>query len=99
MHRHLLHHHTASEKGKCWLLIGDITGWIGAFVLLGAYLLVSFDLIGAQSIAYQLMNIIGAVGLMILALARRATPSVFVNAIWIIIGLVAIVGIISAISL
>ena len=96
MHRHLLHHRTTDKTGSRWLLIGDIAGWVGAAGLLGAYLLVSFGIVDAQSMTYQLMNIVGAVGMLILALARKATPSAFVNIVWSIISIVAIIGILSA---
>lgn len=72
-------------------MVGDICGWIGAAGLLSAYFLASYGIIEAQSWAYQLLNIVGAVGLLVLATARRAIPSVVTNIVWILIGAFAII--------
>jgi hypothetical protein len=41
---------------------------------------------------YQLMNVAGAIGMAINSWAHGALPSVFNNAIWMAIGLIALVG-------
>jgi len=93
MHKHLLHHHNTKQKGGHGLLIADILGWIGAVLLITAYVLLSIGVLDGQSLVYQLLNLFGALGLMTLGLARKAYPSVATNIVWLIIGVVTIVGI------
>ncbi|WP_423602827.1 CBU_0592 family membrane protein [Sphingomonas sp. MS122] len=65
----------------------DIIGWAGAVLVLGAYGLVSAKRLEGDSVAYQLMNVFGAVGMLINTYVRGALPSAAVNLIWIGIGL------------
>jgi hypothetical protein len=60
----------------------DILGWIGAVVVLTAYLLVSSNKIDGKSVIFQLLNLIGASLLIINTVALKAYPSAFVNVIW-----------------
>lgn len=93
MHKHLKN--TKNKKrSKSFILFGDICGWIGAALILGAYVMVSFNALHGEDLTYQIMNIVGSGLMLILAVARSARPSIFVNTVWIIIGLVAIVNLI-----
>jgi hypothetical protein len=60
----------------------DILGWIGAVEVLAAYLLVSLNKVGGKSVIFQLLNLTGAVFLIINTVALKAYPSAFVNIIW-----------------
>ncbi|MCL2869646.1 hypothetical protein FWF48_02455 [Candidatus Saccharibacteria bacterium] len=93
---HHLLSHSNTQKGvdNRILFIGDVIGWVGAVALLTAYGLISYGVLDGRSIIYQLINLVGAIGLLVLAVVRRAIPSAATNVIWIIIGIVAIVGII-----
>jgi hypothetical protein len=71
----------------------DILGWIGAFLLLLAYALVSFRRVAADSQTYQWMNIVASVLLAVNTLYHQAYPSSFVNIIWTFIAVFAIVTI------
>ena len=93
MRYHPLHHHETSTSNRK-LLAGDIIGWIGAVSLIGAYMLVSSGVVSAQSYTYQIMNIIGGGGLLVLGLTRKAYPSVATNIMWVVIGIIAITGLI-----
>lgn len=64
----------------------DIVGWVGAVLVLGAYGLVSTKRLDGDSVVYQLMNVAGAVGMLINTYVRGALPSAAVNLIWIGIG-------------
>ena len=68
-------------------LIIDILGWIGSLLLVTAYWLNSKNLINAQTRAYQLLNIIGSLTLMINTFYYGAYPSSSVNIIWLLMGL------------
>lgn len=65
----------------------DVVGWVGAGLVLLAYGLLSAGKLGARSVPYQLMNVVGAVGMLINGYARGALPSAALNLIWMGIGL------------
>ena len=71
----------------------DGLGWIGAFLLLLAYAMVSFKKVEADSQTYQWLNITASILLAINTLYHQAYPSSFVNIIWTVIALVAILTI------
>jgi len=64
----------------------EIIGWIGAILVLVAYGLLSAHRLSGASVSYQLLNIGGAVGLLINAMWNGALPSGVVNLIWMGIG-------------
>ena len=70
-------------------MIVEVIGWVGAGSLLLAYGLLSAKRIGA-GVVYQLLNLAGAVGLAVNAVAHGAWPSACLNLIWLVIGLVAL---------
>jgi hypothetical protein len=60
----------------------DVLGWIGAVEVLTAYLLVSINKVDGKSTVFQLLNLTGAVFLIINTVAVKAYPSAFVNVVW-----------------
>lgn len=68
----------------------DIAGWIGAALLLLAYALVSNRRLAGDSVRFQLLNLSGGVMLAANSAYHGALPSVAVNAVWIVIGLTAL---------
>lgn len=71
-------------------LIFDALGWIGAFLLLLAYAMVSFKKLEADSLVYQGLNVAASVLLAINTIYHGAFPSSFVNIVWTIIAVFAI---------
>ncbi len=71
-------------------LIVDIIGWIGAGGVLGAYALVSTGRVASASYTYQLMNLVGAIGLAINTLYYLAYPSAALNVVWALIAVYAV---------
>ncbi|WP_447724795.1 CBU_0592 family membrane protein [Sphingomonas koreensis] len=65
----------------------DIVGWAGAVLVLAAYGLVSTKRLDGDSVAYQLLNVAGAAGMLINTYVRGALPSAALNVIWIGLGL------------
>ena len=63
-------------------LLIDIIGWIGAGMLLYAYARVSSGSWSGQSMAFQLLNVVGSIGFIINSGYHGAYPSVFVNIVW-----------------
>ena len=68
----------------------EAAGWIGAFLILLAYLLLSMGKVTGQSPLYQGMNIVGAAGFIINGWWHGAIPSAVLNVIWMMIGGVAL---------
>lgn len=68
----------------------DILGWIGTFLFLAAYLLVSIKKVDGDSLLYQAMNIVAGILLVINTFYWKAYPSLGLNAAWIGIGLFAL---------
>jgi len=68
----------------------EVIGWAGAALILGAYALLSAGKLRAESVSYQLMNILGAAGFVVNGGWNGALPSAAMNVIWIGIGLYAL---------
>jgi len=60
----------------------DLLGWIGAIEVIIAYVLVSTGKMTGDSVIYQLLNLTGAILLIIQTIYLKAYPSAFVNVIW-----------------
>lgn len=71
-------------------LLVDACGTLGAVVLLYAYAMLSMAKISGDSLAYQLMNLGGAVALMVNSAYHFAWPSAILNLVWVGIGLLAV---------
>lgn len=71
----------------------EIVGWFGTILILSAYFLVSIKKISSDSRLYQLLNLLGAVGVIVNSLTHGAIPSVGLNVVWLII---AVYGLIKA---
>jgi hypothetical protein len=61
----------------------DLIGWIGGLEVLVAYGLISSKRVNESSIIYHLLNLSGAVLLIINTMSMRAFPSAFVNFVWV----------------
>ena len=71
-------------------LLVELVGWIGASLILLAYLLLSLGRVNGQSALYQGMNIVGAAGFIVNGWWHGALPSAVLNVIWMLIGGVAL---------
>ena len=65
----------------------DLIGWLGASLILVAYYLISSKKTSSDSKAYQMLNLIGAIALIINTYAKGAIPPAVLNLIWAIIAL------------
>lgn len=72
-------------------LFNEIIGWYGALAILAAYALVSFDIVDAHNLLYQILNATGASGIAYLSFIKRAYQPAALNVVWAIIALVAII--------
>jgi hypothetical protein len=74
-------------------LVVDIIGWIGSVCVLAAYGMLSLNKITAKSKLYQVLNIIGSICLIVNTIFYSAYPSTFVNIVWMLIGVFALINI------
>jgi hypothetical protein len=75
-------------------MLVEIVGWYGAVALLASYALVSFNILTSGDIAYQILNITGALGIIIVSFYDRAYQPGVLNIIWAMIGIIALIKII-----
>lgn len=75
------------DAARLWLI--ETLGWCGALSLLGAYTLLSLQLLDS-GVVYQLMNLGGALGVGVSALSRRSYPAAFLEFAWATVALVAL---------
>ena len=78
----------AGQRISAFLL--DLMFMIGALLILSAYILVSLGKVAADSVAFQLLNIVGAAGFIVNGWWHGAIPSAVLNVIWMGIGLAAL---------
>ena len=71
-------------------LLAETVGWIGAGLILAAYALLTAGKLKSDSVAYQAMNVVGALGFIVNGWWHNALPSTVLNIIWAGIGLVAL---------
>jgi len=74
-------------------LLIDITGWAGSVSVLIAYGLLSTHKLTANSKLYQFLNIFGSACLIVNTIFYSAYPSTFVNIVWLIIAIFALINI------
>jgi hypothetical protein len=67
----------------------EIVGWLGATLILLAYLFLSAGKLTGQSLVYQGMNVVGAAGFIINGWWHGALPSAALNVLWLMIGVFA----------
>lgn len=69
-------------------------GWYGVFAIVLAYALLSFGVIDSTSLVYQILNITGALGIVIISFHKKNYQPAILNTIWMIVGIMAIIKII-----
>lgn len=72
-------------------ILFQIVGWVGTFLILLAYLLISLKKMSADSKLYQLMNLLGAIGVGINVFHQQAWPALGLQISWGIIALIALI--------
>lgn len=76
---------------KKWI---EVIGWYGVVAILVAYLLISLDIIDSSNIFYSLLNLTGALGIMIDAWKQKNYQPAVLNFIWAFIAVFTLVKII-----
>jgi hypothetical protein len=70
----------------------EIIGWCAAILLLTAYLLLTIGKLTARSSLYQWLNVLAGAGLIVNSGWNGAYPSVFINVVWMGVGLYGVFG-------
>ena len=65
-------------------------GWLGAALVLTAYILISARKVSGNSYLFQGLNFVGSAGLATSAAVAGALPSAAVNLVWMAIGIVVL---------
>jgi hypothetical protein len=73
--------------------IAEYGGWLGMTAILVSFALISFGVITAQNILYQVLNLTGAIGVAWNAYEQKAHPSVMLNVIYGLVALIALIQI------
>lgn len=69
----------------------ELFGWYGAVAIVLAFALSSFSLIKPTDLVYQILNLTGALGIVLVSFYKRAYQPAALNIIWTLIALVAII--------
>lgn len=72
----------------------EVVGWYGAFAILLAYALNSFNILESNDLVFQLLNLTGAIGIVAISYTKGAKQPAVLNMAWSVVALVAIVQII-----
>jgi hypothetical protein len=73
--------------------ITEALGWYGVVAVVGAYALLSLGILSSGSLTFQILNLTGAIGIVVDAIDDKNTQPAVLNIIWAIIAIVAIVKI------
>ena len=76
-------------------ILFEVLGWVGSVEILLAYGLNSFQKIKSDSAVFQSLNLTGGICLIINSVYHEAYPFTFINAIWVLIALPALIKIVS----
>lgn len=71
----------------------NIIGWYGVLAILVAYILLTFRVIGASGLVYQLLNLTGAGGIVYETASKKDVQPAALNAIWALVALIAVIRI------
>ena len=74
------------------MIFDEAIGWMGAFFLLFAFVLVSFTIIDTEGLLFPLFNLVGSLGIVYISLRKKAYPPAILNIIWGLVALVSLIG-------
>lgn len=83
------------DRNAPWLV--NLLGWIGTFLIVGAYALLSWGAIN-QGLLYQSLNLLGSLGLGLICWYRRTWQPFWLQVIWALVAATSILSIASDLS-
>ena len=75
-------------------LLIDIIGWSGSLFVIAAYGLNSYQKIKSDSLLFLFLNLVGGLFLIIYSVYYTAYANTFINVVWVIIAIPAIIKLI-----
>jgi hypothetical protein len=72
-------------------LLIDCIGWAGSIMVIAAYGLNSYQKIRSDSLAFLVLNLIGGVCLIVYSVYYTAYANTFINVVWVIIAVPALI--------
>ena len=67
--------------------VKQIIGWYGVTAIVVAFALLNFDVLGTNSLVYQLLNVTGSVSIIIEASSKKDYQPVALNIIWLLVAI------------
>ncbi|MFA6099549.1 MAG: hypothetical protein WC750_01565 [Patescibacteria group bacterium] len=75
--------------------VDTLVGWYGAGAILIAYALTSFGVLRSDSLVYQLLNLTGGLGIVVISLTKKAYQPAVLNIVWSVVAIVAVISILT----
>ena len=69
----------------------QIIGWIGTFLVVLAYILISYKKVDGSNRYYQLLNLFGAIAIGINVFYQQAWPALVLQIVWGVIAIIYLV--------
>ena len=69
----------------------EILGWYGTVAIIGSYFLVILGYLSSKALSFELLNITGATGLLVLSVYKKAYPPAALYAAWTLIGIATLI--------
>lgn len=76
-------------------MVMEIIGWIGSILIVGVYGLNSYQKIRSDSLIFYAANLVGGVLLIIYSIYKEAHPNTFINVVWVIIAIPALIKVLA----
>jgi hypothetical protein len=76
-------------------LLIDVIGWSGSVMVITAYGLNSYQKIKSDSLLFLFLNLVGGIFLIIYSVYYTAYANTFINVVWVIIAIPALIKLIS----
>ena len=74
--------------------IKQVIGWYGVVAIVIAFTLLNFGILGTDSLVYQLLNLTGAIGIIIEAGSKKDYQPVALNIVWLLVAIYGLLQII-----
>lgn len=71
-------------------VLSILAGWTGMVLLVLAYALLSAKKLSSHSLGYNLLNLLGGIGLLVNTISGKSWPAAALNALWAIIALITL---------
>ena len=69
----------------------NFIGWVGTAFIVSAYFFVSFSILSPNTAVYQVLNLLGALGIVFSSYIKKDNPPVVLNIFWALIALLGLI--------